>query len=56
MLHPVADEDRLELLSTDGLAPELGPIIENLQRNTRRVNEFLYGSQDYCIIAFKPEG
>jgi len=49
-LHPVADEERLELISQ--AAPELR---EPLNRNLDKLNHFLYGPQDYAVVAYRPE-
>jgi 2-polyprenyl-3-methyl-5-hydroxy-6-metoxy-1,4-benzoquinol methylase len=49
-LHPVPDSDRLELISQG--APGLR---EPLNRNLEKLNAFLYGTQDYAVIAYRPE-
>jgi O-antigen chain-terminating methyltransferase len=54
MLRPVPEKDRLALLpslANEDTAPWSPKL---LNRNFDRLNEFLFGPQDYAVIAFKP--
>jgi O-antigen chain-terminating methyltransferase len=52
-LHPVPDGGKLTLLPILEDRPELRPWAEYLNRNFERLNEFLYGHQDYAVIGYK---
>ena len=49
-LHPVSESARLERVP-EGAPGHAG----SLNRNTDKLNRFLYGPQDYAAIAYKPE-
>jgi O-antigen chain-terminating methyltransferase len=52
-LHPVPEPGRLAPLPVAGNSPDLRPLVDRLNDNIRRLNEFLYGDQDYAAIAHK---
>ncbi|OGO05475.1 MAG: hypothetical protein A2Y73_07525 [Chloroflexi bacterium RBG_13_56_8] len=54
-LHAVPQQDRLETLSEGGSVSPSDRLIQPFNHNVRRLNEFLYGSQDYAAIAHKPK-
>lgn len=51
-MHPVPDEQRLQPI--DGGAPR-ETLQGKLAVDIERLNEFLYGPQDYAVIALKPD-
>ena len=51
-MHPVPDEQRLQPI--DGGAPR-ETLQGKLAVDIERLNEFLYGPQDYAVIVLKPE-
>jgi 2-polyprenyl-3-methyl-5-hydroxy-6-metoxy-1,4-benzoquinol methylase len=54
-LHPVPDAERLQdMPEVEGL-PALRGLAAHLDKNTEQLNRFLYGPQDYAIVAYKPE-
>jgi O-antigen chain-terminating methyltransferase len=53
-LQPFASEDRLPDLPTDGLPPELAPLVERLQRLRDDLDRLLYGYQDFGMVGYKP--
>jgi len=51
-LSPVPERDRLaELVAAGGLGEELRGMVKHINRNVRQLNEFLYGCQEYVVIA-----
>ncbi|MBN1400571.1 MAG: class I SAM-dependent methyltransferase [Anaerolineae bacterium] len=53
-LHAVPDAERLQSLpEVEGL-PSLRGLAVHLQQNTEQLNRFLYGPQDYAIVAYRP--
>ncbi|MCB9029699.1 MAG: methyltransferase domain-containing protein [Deltaproteobacteria bacterium] len=51
-LSPYSDEAVLQELPVEEyMTPRWAYAIETLNRNIRRLNELLYGYQDYCIVA-----
>ncbi len=52
-LHPVPEGGRLALLPAPESAPDLRLWAERLNCNFERLNDFLYGPQDYAVIAYK---
>lgn len=51
-LSPVAAEAQLQPVPVDEyLTPRWVQLIETINRNISQLNELLYGTQDYCIIA-----
>ncbi len=52
-LHPVPEGGRLLLLPTQEYGPDLQPWAARLNHNFERLNEFLYGPQDYAAIGYK---
>ena len=54
-LQPFAEEDRLPEISTDGLDDELGALVERINRLRDRLDDLLFGFQDYGLIAHKPK-
>lgn len=51
-LSPYSEEATLkEIEVTEFMSPRWAVTIETLNRNIRRLNELLYGHQDYCIVA-----
>jgi O-antigen chain-terminating methyltransferase len=52
-LHPVADRERLQPVASPEDEPVIGALTEALDRNTEQLNDFLYGPQDYAIVAYK---
>lgn len=52
LLSPVASESQLQELPIDeSLPPRWAGAFEQVNRNIRQLNQWLYGAQDYCIIA-----
>lgn len=54
-LHPVSERGRLGLLPGAVEMPAMRPLVERINRNVEQLNRFLYGPQDYAVIAHKPE-
>ena len=54
-LHPATDVALSHAPDPDRLEAALRPLAENVRQNTERLNRFLYGPQDYVIIAYAPE-
>ena len=54
-LHPVSERGRLGALPEVGEMPAMWPLVERINRNIGQLNRFLYGPQDYAVIAHKPE-
>lgn len=56
-LHPVPEEERLQISATGENAsdPIVAALAAQVERNTAILNRFLYGPQDYAVIAYKPE-
>jgi 2-polyprenyl-3-methyl-5-hydroxy-6-metoxy-1,4-benzoquinol methylase len=52
-LHPVSEGGRLLLLPTQEDGPDLQQWAARLNHNFERLNEFLYGPQDYAAIGYK---
>lgn len=56
-LHPVPEEERLQ--TNVGARGELDPAVvalaAQIRHNMETLNRFLYGPQDYAVIAYKPE-
>ena len=50
LLRPVPDSARLSPLPPDG-----DPWAEALNANLERLNDLLYGAQDYALVAYRPE-
>lgn len=53
LLHPVPDGGKLALLPAVENAPDLKPWADCLNYNLEKLNDFLYGHQDYAAIAYK---
>jgi len=52
MLSPVPKEACLqEIPLAEELTPRLARVFETMNANIRQLNELLYGSQDFCIVA-----
>ncbi len=54
-LHPVSERGRLGLLPGAVEMPAMRPLVERINRNVEQLNRFLYGPQDYGVIAHRPE-
>lgn len=52
-LHPIPEAGKLVPLSTAGGASDLRSLLDRLNDNIRRLNDFLYADQDYAAIAYK---
>src|SRR5919198_1901047 len=52
---PVPDEERLQAIEVRTSDHDLRATVEGINRMTTRLNELLYGYQDYALIAVKPE-
>ena len=55
-LQPFEDQDRLPEISTDGLEPELLPLVQDINQLRDRLDDLLFGFQDYALVAYKPIG
>ncbi len=55
-LQPFEDQDRLPEISTDGIGPELLPLVQRINRLRDRLDDLLFGFQDYALVAYKPPG
>ncbi len=55
-LQPFASEDRLPEVSADGIDGDLLPLVEGINRLRDRLDELLFGFQDYGLVAHKPRG
>jgi O-antigen chain-terminating methyltransferase len=53
-LHPFAAGERLPEISLDELPPELHPLADRVNRLRDRLDDLLYGFQDYGLVARKP--
>lgn len=56
-LHPVPEEERLQtdIGPREGLDPAVVALAAQIRHNMETLNCFLYGPQDYAVIAYKPE-
>lgn len=56
-LHPVPDVDRLQDVIAAQQAPDsaCAALAARIQHNIDRLNHFLYGPQDYAVVAYKLE-
>ncbi len=55
-LQPFEDQDRLPEISTDDIEPELLPLVQRINRLRDRLDDLLFGFQDYALVAYKPLG
>lgn len=53
-LRPFPAEQRLPELSLDGLAPELRPLAHSVNELRDRLDDLLWGCQDYALIGTRP--
>lgn len=53
-LRPFAAYDHLPEIDSSNLAPELAELVDRLNRLRDRLDELLFGYQDYAMIGFKP--
>ena len=53
--HPFADQDRLPEISLDGLDGETRILADQINRLRDRLDDLLFGHQDYALVATKPE-
>lgn len=53
-LHPSADSDRLEPIALEPKDPLFRELVERFNANVEKLNDLLYGYQDYAYIARKP--
>ena len=53
-VEPVPDPLRLETLPRPPAAAPLSPWMDALDRNVERLNQLLYGPQQYAVIARRP--
>ncbi len=56
-LHPVPEAERLQIEVSREQArdPVVASLASQIRRNTEILNRFLYGPQDYAVLAYKPE-
>lgn len=56
-LHPVPETERLQAGTTreEALDPAVAALAGQIRHNTEILNRFLYGPQDYAMLAYKPE-
>ena len=54
-LRPFTDEQRLPELAPGDLDTELRPLAEQINRLRDRIDEELFGYQDYGLVATKPK-
>ena len=54
-LQPFEDQDRLPEISTDGLEPDLLPLVQRINLLRDRLDDLLFGFQDYALVAYKPK-
>ena len=56
-LHPVPEKERLQAdANVQAPAdPAIAALVSQVQHNTALLNRFLYGPQDYAVLAYKPE-
>lgn len=56
-LHPVPEMERLQtnMGRREGVDPAVVALTAQIQHNMEILNHFLYGPQDYALIAYKPE-
>ncbi len=56
-LHPVPETERLQanINGEEALDPAVAALVAQIRHNTERLNRFLYGPQDYAMLAYKPE-
>jgi 2-polyprenyl-3-methyl-5-hydroxy-6-metoxy-1,4-benzoquinol methylase len=54
-LHPVPEGGRLRMLELADPLPALQTLVQECNRNTQQLNDFLYGPQDYAAIAYRRE-
>ena len=53
-LQPFGDDERLPEIDVAGLPPELEPLTEGLSRLRDRLDELLFGFQDFGLVGYKP--
>jgi O-antigen chain-terminating methyltransferase len=53
-LQPFAEDDRLPEIVVDDLADELKPVADGINRLRDRLDELLFGYQDFGMVGFKP--
>ncbi|MCP4203637.1 MAG: class I SAM-dependent methyltransferase [bacterium] len=53
-LQPFADEDRLPQIPSDGIGVELLPLVARINLLRDRLDDLLFGFQDYALVAYKP--
>ncbi|MFQ5526322.1 MAG: class I SAM-dependent methyltransferase [Thermoanaerobaculia bacterium] len=53
-LQPFDEEDRLPEIGTEGLPEEISLLVERINRLRDRIDELLFGFQDFGLIAHKP--
>ena len=52
-LQPFAPEHRLPELSIDELPEELAPVVDGINRLRDRLDQLLFGYQDFALVGFK---
>jgi hypothetical protein len=52
---PAPEEERLEPLAVRPRDPELRAIVEGVNALARRLNDVLFGFQDYVVVARRPD-
>jgi len=53
-LQPFSDEDRLPEISTEGIDPELLPMVQRINLLRDRLDGLLFGFQDYGLVGYRP--
>lgn len=53
-LQPFDEDDRLPEVSPDGIDPELLPLVQRINLLRDRLDDLLFGFQDYALVAYKP--
>ena len=55
MLHPVPPAQQLQRVTASSSGDsEAAALVQQLQPNIERLNQMLYGPQDYAAIGYKP--
>ena len=52
-LQPFADEDRLPQIELGEVPDELAPVVDGINRLRDRLDQLLFGYQDFGMVGFK---
>ncbi len=53
-LQPFADQDRLPQIQAEEMSDELAPVVDGINRLRDRLDQLLFGYQDFGMVGFKP--